>query len=189
MKRSIATRLARRAQRGMTLLLVLILLTVTMLGGLALTRMSETGSMVSGNVASKEASIHAAEVGWNVAYAQVQALASEDANFGGWYWSTMQATDANGIPAIDFDATPVVAGGVGRYTVTYAVERMCTVAMVVTPTRECLVKFDPNVPENRDFAGVEFERKNSRQFRITVRVTDPRGTQTWTQALVNRSAL
>ena len=160
-----------------------------MLGGLALTRMAESGSLVSGNVASKEASIHAAEVGWNVAYAQVQTLASESANFGGWYWATMQPTDANGIPTIDFNSTPVVPGGVGRYTVTYAVERMCTVAVVVTPTRECLVKFDPTVLEDRSTEAYTYDAKNSRQFRITVRVTDPRGTQTWTQALVNRAAL
>ena len=170
-------------------MLVLILLTVTVLGGLALTRMAEAGAAVSGNIASNEASIHAGEVGWNVAYAAVKTLATENANSGGWYWATIQPTDANGIPTtINFDATPVVPGGVGRYTVTYAVERMCTVAAVTVPTRECLVKFDPTVPEDRSVEAYTYDAKNSRQFRITVRVTDPRGTQTWTQSLVNREA-
>jgi hypothetical protein len=174
----------------MSLLLVLILLTVTILGGLALARMADAASAVSGNIASKEASIHASEVGWNVAYAQVKALPDEGSNAGGWYWSTMQPTDANGIPTtIDFNATPVVPGGVGRYTVTYAVERMCTVAAVTVPTRECLVKFDPTVVEDKSTEAYSYDPKNSRQFRITVRVTDPRGISTWTQALVNRDAL
>jgi type IV pilus assembly protein PilX len=183
--------LLRRSQRGMTLLLVLILLTVMLLGGLALARMAESSALVSGNVATKDASVHASEVGWNAAFAQVKALASEDTNTGGWYWATMQPTDAStGIPTtIDFDATPVVAGGVGRYTVTYAVERMCNVAAVKASTRECLVKFDPDTPVDMQTDPPDYQTKNSRQFRITVRVTDSRGTQTWTQSLVTKGAI
>ena len=181
----------RRGQRGMTLLLVLILLTVMMLGGLALARMAESSALVSGNVAGKDASVHASEVGWNAAFEQVKALADEDKNTGNWYWASMQPTNsATGIPTgIDFDTTPVIDGGVGRYTVTYAVERMCTVAEVKASTRECLVKFDPDTPVDMQTDPPDFQTKNSRQFRITVRVTDPRGTQTWTQSLVTKGAV
>jgi type IV pilus assembly protein PilX len=181
----------RRGQRGMTLLLVLILLTVMMLGGLALARMAESSALVSGNVATKDASVHASEVGWNAAFEQVKALADEEKNAGNWYWASMQPTDpATGIPKdINFDTTPVIDGGVGRFTVTYAVERMCSVAKVTASTRECLVKFDPDTPVDMQTDPPDYQTKNSRQFRITVRVTDPRGTQTWTQSLVTKGAV
>jgi type IV pilus assembly protein PilX len=177
----------RPAQRGMTMLMVLILMTVMLLGALGLARITESGTLVSGNVAAKEASLHASEVGWNTAYVQIKTLANDNSDTGGWYWATMQPTDAvTGLPtAINFNATPTVAGGVGRYTVTYAVDRMCTTAAVSVDARECLVK-QADVMEARDSDAPDFQPKSARQYRITVRVTDARGTQTWTQSLVTK---
>ena len=115
-------------QRGVTTLVVLLLMTVMLLAGLAMARIVESGVLVGGNVATREASIHASEVGWNTAYDAVKTLANENANLGSWYRATMQLADVDGIPNVDWSATPTVS--VGRYTVTYAVERMCTVAIL-----------------------------------------------------------
>lgn len=177
----------RTRQRGMTMLVILILLSVMLLGALGLARVTEGSTLVSGNVASKEASLQAAEIGWNAAYAKVKALADDSADSGGWYWATMQPTDqATGLPTtIDFDATPSVPGGVGRYTVNYAVDRQCTQAVVSANGRECLVK-QADVMEGRDADAPDYQPKSARQYRITVRVTDERGTQTWTQSLVTK---
>ena len=177
----------RPSQRGMTMLVILILMTVMLLGGLGLARITEGSTLVSGNVATKEASLQAAEIGWNTAYAQVKALANDGANAGGWYWATMQPSDAaTGLPTtINFDTTPTVAGGVGRYTVTYAVDRLCTQAVVTANGRECLVK-QVDVMEGRDADTPDYQPQSARQYRITVRVTDERGTQTWTQSLVTK---
>ncbi|MBI5255596.1 MAG: hypothetical protein HY855_03785 [Burkholderiales bacterium] len=175
----------------MTTLLVLILMTVMLMGGLALARMTESSFLISGNVASREASIHAAEVGWNTAFTTIKAMAAENAAIGGWYFPTIQPDDANGIPAVDWSAAATVPAGVGRYTVNYVVDRQCTVANVVTASRECLVKLEPPPPagdasEDKSATAQDYQPPTWRQFRITVRVTDQRGTQTWTQALVNR---
>lgn len=177
----------RASQRGMTMLVILILMTVMLLGALGLARITEGSTLVSGNVATKEASLQAAEIGWNTAYAQVKALTDDSRDSGGWYWATMQPTDAaSGLPTtIDFDATPRVPGGVGRYTVNYAVDRLCTQAVVTASGRECLVK-QADVMEGRDADTPDYQPKSARQYRITVRVTDERGTQTWTQSLVTK---
>ena len=62
-------RASRRSQRGVTILVVLVLLAVMLLGGLAMARMTETRTLASGNTAFREASLQAAEVGLNEAYA------------------------------------------------------------------------------------------------------------------------
>ena len=177
----------RARQRGITMLVILILMAVMLLGALGLARITESSTLVSGNVATKEASLQAAEVGWNTAYAQVKALADDSRDTGGWYWATMQPTDeTTGLPTtIDFDATPELPGGVDRYTVTYAVDRLCTQAVVTANGRDCLVK-QANVMESRDADAPDYQPKSARQYRITVRVTDARGTQTWTQSLVTK---
>ncbi|MCU0968248.1 MAG: hypothetical protein MUF03_05375 [Rubrivivax sp.] len=175
-----------RRQRGVTILVVLILLSVMLLGGLALARMTEVGVLASGNTAYREAALQASEVGLNTAFAAVQSpvdLPDEDTTTAPWYWSTIQAVDAQGLPNVDMDAAPEVI--VGVYSVRYVVERMCTVTPVTDPLLQCLVRQRPQMETRRD--GVEsVAPPNSRQFRVTVRVRGPKDTETWIQALVTR---
>ncbi|NRF66145.1 hypothetical protein HLB44_04040 [Aquincola sp. S2] len=178
------------SQRGVTMLMVLLLMSAMLLGALAFARITEAGALVSGNVATKEASLHAAEVGRAAAYAQLVALVDKTADTGGWYWATMQPTTATNVPStINFDGgTPVVAGGVGRFTVTYAVDRLCNVNVVNDSARECLVMVQPpdatsGDPQDKTYNPKDYKAKGPHQYRITVRVTDARGTQTWTQSL------
>ena len=170
-------------QRGVTILVVLLLMVVMIMGGLALARMTEIGTLASGNSNYREASLQASEVGVNTAYAEVRALANEEANAGNWYWATMQAADTAGVPTLNFAAAPEVV--VGNYNVRYVVERMCTVAVVTNTLRECLVKQVPQTASAR-VGNEALDPPNSRQFRITVRVTGPKDTETWVQSLVTK---
>lgn len=176
----------RRLQRGVTMLVVLLLMVVMALGGMALARMTEIGTLASGNSSYREASLQASEVGLNTAYMAVRAIAPADegTNAGTWYWATIQASDlATGLPTLDFAAAPEVV--VGAYSVRYVVERMCTVANVTATLRQCLVKQAPQTDSAR--MGLDqLDPPNSRQFRITVRVTGPKSTETWVQSLVTK---
>ena len=69
----------------------------------------------------------------------------------------------------------------------YAVDRLCTQAVVSANGRECLVK-QADVMEGRDADTPDYQPQSARQYRITVRVTDERGTQTWTQSLVTKGS-
>ena len=172
-------------QKGVTLLVVLMLMSVMLLGGLALARLTEIGSLASGNSGYREASLQASEVGTNTAYAAVKVLANEEANAGNWYWATVQAADATtGIPNVTWTSAPEVA--VGRYSVRYVVERMCNTAPVSNTLRQCLVKQIPQSPESAVYGREALDPPNSRQFRITVRVTGPKDTETWVQSLVTK---
>ncbi len=183
MHRNHTQRLAhRRGSRGVTMLVVLLLMSVMLLGGLALARMTEIGIMATGNSGYREASLQASEVGVNTAYARVRTIANEETNSGNWYWATMQA-QAAGLPNVTWATAPEIT--VGSYSVRYLVERMCDTAPVTATLRQCLVKQVPQTSSSR--VGVEeLDPPNSRQFRITVRVTGPKDTETWVQSLVTK---
>ncbi len=172
-----------RRSRGSTVLVVLVLLAVMLMGGLALARMTDLGTLASGNIAAKEASVQASEIGLSTAFAAVRALGNEDGNQGGWYFATMQQADAFSIPNIDWDAAPEVTSG--RFSIRYAAERMCTTDPVTDTLRQCLVKQIPQRSSLKD-GEEEIDPPNSRQFRITIRVTDGKGTRTWVQSLVTK---
>ncbi len=181
-------RRVRRLQpprRGVTILVVLILMSVMVLGGMALARVTEIGTLATGNNAAREASLQASEVGINTAFAATQALVSEEANSGNWYWATTQAADANGMPNVAWASAPEVV--VGPYSVRYIVERLCSVAPVTDTLRQCLVRQVPQTNSSR--VGAEPpDPPNTRQFRITVRILGPKDAETWVQTLVSKGS-
>lgn len=174
-----------RSQRGVTILVVLMLMSVMMLGGLALARMAGVGTLVAGNITMKERALQASEVGVNTAYASLRALPLTTSNVGGWYFATALDQTAEGLPdGIDWSGTGPTSTSttVGAYTVRYVVERMCSTMPNVNVERECLLKVVAIEPV--DASGLA--PPMAQQFRITVRVTGPKDTRTFVQALVTR---
>lgn len=181
------------------MLVVLVLLSVMLLGGMAFARLTEVGTLASGNTAYREASIQASEIGLNTAFQRIREkirrpdeipapppdAKDEDTAQPGWYWPTIQATNAQGIPLVDFDAAPSIVEG--NYTMHYVAERLCEGAVPVTePLRQCLVKQIPQPNASRVAGKEELDPPTSKQFRVTIRVTGPKGTQTWVQSLVTK---
>ena len=68
---------AGKHQRGVTIVVTLILMMVMLLGGIALARLTEVGTLAAGNSAYHEAAVQASEVGTNTAFAAIKALASD----------------------------------------------------------------------------------------------------------------
>lgn len=167
------------------MLVVLVLLSVMLLGGMALAKLTEVGTLAAGNTAFREASLQASEVGLNTAYQRIREdLADEDTDQAGWYWATMQDTDDSGVPELDFDAAPEIE--VGPYVVRYVAERLCDTADVTNALRQCVVKQEPD-PQKSKVAGAEaLDPPNSRQFRVTIQVTGPKDTRTWVQSMITK---
>jgi hypothetical protein len=171
-----------------TIVVVLILMSVMLLGGLALARMAGVGTLVAGNVTMRERALQASEVGINTAYASVRALTTSQlaANAGGWSLAAERTPDANGLPSgVDWNGTGASAPAaidINGYSVQYVVERMCATAAPADIASECLLK-GVDIPV-KDASGLA--PPVAQQFRITVRVTGPRDTRTYVQALVTR---
>lgn len=176
--------IGRRGQRGVTILVVLVLLTVMMLGGLALARMTEVGTLAAGNAAYREASLQASEVGLNEVFALVRAVGDENIAVDTWYRPTTLATDASGLPVVDWNALPELT--VGQFSVRYVADRICEGALpVAEPLRQCLVKQLPQLG-SADYSKEKLDPPNAKQFRVTIRVTGPKNTQTWVQSMVTK---
>lgn len=184
MKRRVLPRSARRAERGVTVLVVLVLLSVMLLGALAMARMSEVGTLATGNAAFRETALQASEVGLNEAFARVRAITDENTAVGNWYLPSTGTTDAAGLPQVDWSQMPQLT--VGNYEVRYVVDRLCEGALpVAEPLRQCLVRQLPQIT-SADATKEKLDPPNAKQFRVTVRVTGPKGTQTFVQSMVTR---
>lgn len=176
----------RRRQRGTTIVITLILLVVMLLGGIALSRLTETGTLAAGNAAFHEAAVQASEVGVNTAFAAVRALTNEEIDSGSWYRASALPADAtNNLPTgLDWDGLPEIV--VGPYSVRYVVDRLCTGAMPVTDAvRQCLNK-SVKIDESSSVGAARIDPPSVKQFRITVRVTGPKNTQAWVQSMMTR---
>ncbi|HKW84006.1 MAG TPA: hypothetical protein VJN68_09660 [Burkholderiaceae bacterium] len=169
----------------MTLLLVLVLLTTTVLGGLALARLSSAGIFIAGNAASKQGSLQASEVGINSAFDAVLGVGNDDVAVTGWYFPVAQPVGSDGVPrGIDWSATPSVT--VDPYDVRYVVERLCSVAPVSDVDHECMVKTSSG-PKSGKHGAPSITAPAAKQYRITVRVfMASTGTTTFVQALMQR---
>ena len=167
------------------MLVVMVLLTVMLLGALALARMTDVSTLAAGNATFRDTALQASDVGLNTAFAQVRAIptATENDNVAGWYWSQTQPQDANGLPVVDWAAAPEIM--IGAYSVRYVAERVCTLAAVTDPLRECLVKQVKVLGSGVD-SDDKLDPPNSKQFRVTVRVVGPKETTTFTQALLTK---
>ena len=67
------------------MIVVLALLSVLLMGALALARLTEVGTLAAGNASYREASIQASAVGMNTAYLAVRDITNEDQSITGWY--------------------------------------------------------------------------------------------------------
>jgi Tfp pilus assembly protein PilX len=174
------------------LFLVLIVLATLMLSGLALARMTDSGTLLAGNLASRAAALQAAEVGVNNGYAAVKVLADEENEF---YRAPYQRTlnqnqTAQGLPSSVVWST---ASTVGAMSVSYHIERVCdyTAAAITDHTKQCLLK-EVDMPVNRakdpGDRDKQLDNPYVTQFRITARVTDQRNTTVYVQALVTKGS-
>jgi len=179
-------------QRGSSVFLVLIVLATLLLSGLALARMTDASTLLTGNIASRAAALQASEVAMNTAYTAVRGLANEASSSStDWYRETLASDQtAEGLPSLNWDQRP--SQSVGAYDARYFVERVCDDGTVTDVFKQCLLK-QVDMPLNRGEApadrGKQLDNPYVTQFRITVRVTDSRGMTVFVQALVTKGSV
>ena len=193
--RSISAPSDRRRQRGVSLVIALIALVAMTLAGLALIRAVDTTNIISGNLAFRQATLQATDIGVETALTTLGTIVttSIDANYpvgcasGACnYYPTRQAVNSAGIPtAIDWTLVPSTTVD-SSYAVQYVIDRLCDGPTPVTDiATNCMRTTETSVGSKKSGA-VSFTSANQVYYRATVRVVGPRSTVGVVQALYAR---
>lgn len=178
-------------QRGVILIVSLVVLVAMMMAAVGLIRSVETSNAVAGNLAFQQATLNASDSGVAAAVTQLQAVgaaALESNSANGNYYATMRTLDPDGQlssaafnpanpgatgVAINWNNVPVAQTVDNDYEVKIVVDRLCVDAAtcVTDPPKPCATQgFCPSAVAP------------PKHYRATVRVTGPRNTISVTQA-------
>lgn len=186
-------------QKGVVLILTLILLVVMTLGAIALIRSVDTGNLVAGNLAFQQSTTSSADAAIEDAVAWLQANSSSldnDQN------TRYRATVANQNPAagqtwesfwnssLDLIAFQLYSSGspdTAGNTVKYVIHRQCSYALSPTQGGNCAASPSTTTATgNEEEAGqVQLTGTSSVFYRITIKVGGPRNTASYIQAVVS----
>jgi type IV pilus assembly protein PilX len=195
--RSVSAR-PRPNQRGMVLIVVLVVLMLTFLAGVGVIRAADTGNVIAGNYSFQQAAVQASDRAITDA---LTVIANRAAGGNGNSDVTNQylavrstPVDSRGIPtAINWanvacsDEKGVLvsdcATDTGNYRVQYVVERMCASNPTFTDIADIRAKCEYEASSSAMSASSIGVR-----YRILIRVRGPRGTESWFEAVVSGPA-
>jgi len=202
---------SRARQRGVVVFISLIVLVVMTLAALGLVRSIDTATLISGNMAFKQASLQLADIGTEAAVNELERFSgtSADAAYPGGcagngscrYYPVIQPLDSRGVPtAINwanvsqtsgitfpstFNGNSIIPTG---YEIKYVVERLCTGTLPITDlASNCYAT-------STDDSGGGSKKSNAPVYtsvanifyRATIRVSNPKGAETITQVVLKR---
>ena len=193
---------APRRQRGVVLFMALIALVALTLAGLAMVRSVDTGNVIAGNMAFRQAAMQQADVGIEAAFIALPGIVStsKDADIANQYFAIRQVVNALGVPnAVAWASVPcrdnanaTVTCSAQDYQVKYVIDRLCerqtAGSTIVTDIQgNCFVDIGTGKSGSKGKFTPIFTSASAVYYRITVQVTGPRNTSAYVQALVTKS--
>jgi Tfp pilus assembly protein PilX len=191
----------RGRQSGLVLVIALIVLVLLSLGALSLMRSVDTATLVAGNLAFQQSATRASDTGVEAAIAvlALKAVNPSDLNDNdptNGYVATMRSTDspAAGQSWQSFwqsnlnDSSFTMPVDQFGNTVQYVIHRLCANTLPPSSGGQCVSSPSTTVASgNSEEAGqIQLQGSSSRvYYRITVRVSGPRRTESYVQSHVS----
>lgn len=196
--------LQRATQRGMVLLMALIVLVAVMVAGIAMMRSVDTATLVSGNLALQQSATYAADKGVEAALAMLVQKRTDDPNSlqnndggSGYFASFQNATPPAGTSwqqfwtqnfasvAVDIGPGPDQFGN----QVFYVVHRQCqdpgsSTACLAPPPKAGTTSAGGGNEQDTGSQNNLIQPPTQIYYRITVRVAGPRRTESYVQTNV-----
>jgi type IV pilus assembly protein PilX len=189
----------RQSQQGMVLLVALIVLVAITIAGMALIRSVDTTTLLAGNLAFQQAALHASDTGVERAISVVKqksadgTLDTNDTTNG--YFATLRSTDnpAAGQSWQGFWQSSLASNAYDMGTdqfgnqVFFVIHRQCANAVAPGAGGQCVASpVITTASGNSQEAGeVELESTSKVYYRIVVRVSGPRRTESYVQTHIS----
>lgn len=209
--------LLRKRQRGVVLLIALIVLVAMTLAGIALVRSVDTGNLAAGNLAFRQGATLAADAGIQAGIAwldtQQNNSLSADQPSAGYYATSQDTLDVTNrnltVAAVDWDhnnceglegvtscvkpsnAVEVKDGDTLLYSYSYIIHRLCSKPLSYNSTDNSCMTYQGtgNTSPGKDApqgpGDTRFTIPPVPYYRITTRVSGPRNTTSYVQAVVH----
>lgn len=186
---------ARGKQRGVSLFIALIALVALTFAGLALIRAVDTTNVISGNLAFRQSTLHATDVGVETAFNALGTIVttSLDTNYPSGcatgacnYYPIKQATDSAGVPSVINWANVPVTTVNSDYKVQYVIDRLCDGPAPVTDITTKCMHTTAATGGSKKSGAVSFTSAEQVYYRVTIRSVGPRNTTSMVQVLYAR---
>lgn len=191
--------MAIQRQKGVVLIIALIVLVAMSLGGIALVRSVDTGNLIAGNMAFQQAAVRSSDIGVEAAITWlntvkndgVTLLADDDTH--GYFASIQNGNPAAGQSWDAFWAASLAANAKtlqeehAGNRVSYVIHRLCAIPDSAAEGAGCSSSPVVNAATGNAEEGgeVQLSGTSSVYYRITVRSAGPRGTASYVQAVVS----
>jgi type IV pilus assembly protein PilX len=173
-----------RQQKGSVLLITLIVLALLLIAGLTLFSSTQITTQVAGNVAFKQIALPAANVAIEQAITKLNTQADLNNDIAGNYFALQQQNDSDGLPS-SVNWSQVPSTQVQNYTVQYVTERLCVGHIpIIDLNSQCSVG-NANINSSYKVNSPVYAA-GSIYYRVTVKVSGPKNTLTFVQAILER---
>lgn len=187
---------ARARQRGVVLLLCLVVLVILMAGGVAVIRSMNASLFTAGNLAFKRDLVNQGEQALSTVLAQfgpggalANATNTDQPSLN--YKSSMLAANAQGIPTVLLDDTTFASVGTAAdlpgatpgVTIRYVLDRLCS-ATGAAVTTGCIQSV--GAPPGGTAGTLRPSPPTATVYRLSARVTGPRNTQVFVQSSITK---
>lgn len=187
-----------RGQRGMVLLVALVVLVAMTVAGIAMIRSVDTATLVAGNLAFQQAATRASDKGIEQALAIIRAKTAagithqDDSTTG--YFATLRAADSPSATT-SWQSFWSANYAASAYAMTkdqfdnqvfLVIHRECANASPSSTGGQCVAspKITTSTGNSQEAGEIELNAASQVYYRITVRVTGPRRTESYVQSHV-----
>jgi type IV pilus assembly protein PilX len=196
-RRLTALRFSRK-DRGMVVIVVLVVLAITFLAGMSIMRAADTGNVIAGNFSFQQAASQASDRALTDALTVVAnrvAGGMGNTTVANQYLAVKDTTvDALGVPAsVNWATVPCVdekgvlvancEAEAGNYRVQFVIERMCSSNPTFTDITDIRAKCEYEASATALSAS-----SIGLRYRVLIRVRGPRGTERWFESVISGPA-